>query len=57
MITEYNWDAVAEHYRRHRPGPPASYYNLLGCFGLGLPGQQVLDIGTGTGQLSCAFAG
>ena len=55
-MRQYDWDRVSEHYRRHRPGPPQSYYNFLWSLDLGLPGQHVLDIGTGPGLLACQFA-
>ncbi|MBT8420517.1 MAG: methyltransferase domain-containing protein [Gammaproteobacteria bacterium] len=55
-MVDYNWDRIAKHYRRYRPGPPRSHYDLLRCFGLGLPGQQILDLGTGPGLLACQFA-
>ena len=55
-MTRYNWERIAKHYRLHRAGPPNSYYELLRCFDLGQPGQQVLDIGTGPGSLACQFS-
>ena len=50
------WDPVSRDYLEHRPGYPDSYFNLLKQLGIGLPGQKILDLGTGTGALSVAFA-
>ena len=50
------WDPVSRDYLEHRPGYPDSYFRLLGHLGIGLPGQRILDLGTGTGALSVAFA-
>ena len=51
-----DWDRTSEDYARYRPGPPESFYSILGALGAGLPGQQVLDLGTGTGVLARRFA-
>lgn len=50
------WGVWSEHYERFRPGPPQSYYEILASLGCGLPGQRVLDMGTGPGLLACEFA-
>jgi SAM-dependent methyltransferase len=39
-----------------RPGYPEEFYDLLARLGVGLPGQRILDLGTGTGVLARAFA-
>jgi SAM-dependent methyltransferase len=50
------WGICAEDYERFRPGPPPSYYDILAGLGCGLPGQNVLDLGTGPGLLACELA-
>lgn len=51
-----DWGRTSEDYARYRPGPPTSFYEKLAQAGVGLPGQRVLDLGTGTGLLARAFA-
>ncbi|WDZ82637.1 class I SAM-dependent methyltransferase [Micromonospora cathayae] len=47
---------VATYYARHRRGyPPEVLDALVGAFGLG-PGDTVVDLGCGTGQLSLPLA-
>ncbi|HEU4339626.1 MAG TPA: methyltransferase domain-containing protein [Planctomycetota bacterium] len=50
------WDRVAGDYLQYRAGPPPSYYARLKEQGVGLPGQRLLDLGTGTGVLARNFA-
>lgn len=47
---------TAADYARHRAGYPAGLFERLACFGLGVPEQRVLDLGTGTGALGRGFA-
>jgi len=51
-----DWSKAAADYARFRPGPPPSFYARLAAFGTGLPGQRILDLGTGTGVLARTFA-
>jgi len=51
-----NWNNAAQDYGTYRPGYPEDYFNLLQLFGIGLQGQQILDIGSGTGALAIPFA-
>src|SRR5262245_5723606 len=51
-----DWSRISDDYNRYRSGPPASFYARLREHGVGLPGQRILDIGTGTGILARAFA-
>lgn len=51
-----DWSATSSDYGQHRPGPPASFYARLRALGVGLPGQRILDLGTGTGLLAREFA-
>jgi len=60
LKTDHNsrlhWDATSRDYLAHRPGYPDAFFSLLHHLGVGLPGQDILDLGTGTGALSVAFA-
>lgn len=47
---------TAQDYRRHRAGFPDSLFTRLAVYGIGIPGQTLLDIGTGTGSLGRGFA-
>ncbi len=47
---------TASDYGRHRAGFPDELFDRLGGFGIGLAGQRVLDVGTGTGTLARGFA-
>jgi SAM-dependent methyltransferase len=47
---------TAQDYGRYRAGFPDELFTRLARFGVGLPGQQVLDLGTGTGTLARSFA-
>jgi len=47
---------AAGDYARHRAGFPPSLFERLAALGVGLPGQRVLDLGTGTGTLARGFA-
>jgi ubiquinone/menaquinone biosynthesis C-methylase UbiE len=47
---------TADDYARHRAGFPAELFVRLGDLGVGVPGQQVVDVGTGTGTLARGFA-
>lgn len=48
---------AAEDYGRFRQGFPPSLMDRLARFGIGLAGQRVVDLGTGTGTLARLFAG
>lgn len=54
--TAFDWGRTSQDYDRYRPGPPDSFYRLLAAHGIGLPGQDILDLGTGTGLLARRFA-
>ena len=47
---------TATDYARHRPGFPAQLFDEVRASGIGLAGQRVLDLGTGTGTLARGFA-
>jgi SAM-dependent methyltransferase len=47
---------TAADYSKHRAGFPPSLFARLRERGVGIPGQRVLDLGTGTGALNRGFA-
>lgn len=47
---------AAADYGRWRQGFPVAFFDELLALGIGRPGQKVLDIGTGTGQLARELA-
>jgi SAM-dependent methyltransferase len=51
-----DFGTVADDYATHRAGFPASFFERLQAVGIGLPGQRVADLGTGTGTLAMGFA-
>jgi SAM-dependent methyltransferase len=51
-----DWGLTSPDYARYRPGPPDELYTRLQALGVGLPGQRVLDLGTGTGVVARALA-
>jgi SAM-dependent methyltransferase len=57
MNREFNPDfgLTAGDYGRHRAGFPAELVHRLTRSGIGVPGQDVLDLGTGTGSLARLF--
>lgn len=52
----FDWGKTSPEYAVYRPGYPASFYPVLQAVGVGTPGQDILDLGTGTGVLARAFA-
>jgi SAM-dependent methyltransferase len=53
---EIDWGNASRDYGAYRPGYPAEFYELLARLGVGVPGQRIFDLGTGTGVLARAFA-
>jgi SAM-dependent methyltransferase len=51
-----DWNLTADDYSAHRAGFSASLFPRLAAFGIGVAGQRVLDLGTGTGTLGRGFA-
>ncbi len=54
--SKIDWARTSGDYAMYRPGPPLSFYRHLEALGIGLPGQHMLDLGTGPGQLALQFA-
>jgi SAM-dependent methyltransferase len=52
----FDWGKTSRDYAAYRPGYPEEFYELLFRLGVGIPGQKILDLGTGTGVLARAFA-
>jgi SAM-dependent methyltransferase len=51
-----DWGATSGDYAAFRPGPPEELFDRLQALGIGVPGQRILDLGTGTGVMARAFA-
>ncbi len=47
---------TAADYRRHRAGFPPEFFDRVLSHGIGVSGQRVLDLGTGTGTMARQFA-
>ena len=47
-----DWGLTAGDYAAFRPGPPDDFYQKLAVLGVGLRGQRVLDLATGTGVIA-----
>lgn len=56
MSVPVDFGRTADDYARHRAGFPPEFFDRLAAMGVGLPGQRVLDLGTGTGTLARGFA-
>ncbi|MBT4160931.1 MAG: class I SAM-dependent methyltransferase [Gammaproteobacteria bacterium] len=54
-INNANFGNTAEDYLTHRAGFPASLFKRLIARGIGSGGQQMVDLGTGTGTLARRF--
>ena len=46
---------TARDYAVHRPGFPPEFFNHVAELGIGIAGQRVVDLGTGTGTLALGF--
>jgi SAM-dependent methyltransferase len=51
-----NFGRTAQDYGRHRAGFPPDFFARVAPWGIGLPGQELLDLGTGTGAVGRGFA-
>jgi SAM-dependent methyltransferase len=52
-----NFGKAAADYGTFRAGFPDSLFDRLHAFQIGVPGQTIVDLGTGTGTLARGFAG
>jgi len=55
-VSGTNFGKAANDYGTFRAGFPESIFRRLAEFNVGLPGQTVIDLGTGTGTLARGFA-
>jgi ubiquinone/menaquinone biosynthesis C-methylase UbiE len=53
---EVDFGRSARDYAQHRPGFPPAFFDHVSGLGIGVAGQRILDLGTGTGTLACGFA-
>jgi SAM-dependent methyltransferase len=56
LATTVDFGKTARDYSRHRQGFPESFFARMAERGVGVAGQRLLDLGTGTGTLPRAFA-
>lgn len=47
----FDWGRTSSLYAQYRDLYPPAFYEKLVELGVGLPGQNILDLGTGTGVL------
>lgn len=52
----FDWGRTSDDYATYRPGPPDSLFRRLAEFGVGRPGQRILDLATGTGVMPRGLA-
>jgi len=55
-VSGVDFGKTARDYATHRAGFPESLFATAARHGVGLPGQRLLDLGTGTGTLARGFA-
>jgi ubiquinone/menaquinone biosynthesis C-methylase UbiE len=53
---EFDWGKTSADYSAYRMEYPKSLFDALLALGIGLPGQRILDLGTGTGALARGLA-
>jgi len=56
MSLQIDFGKTAPDYSKHRAGFPEAFFERMSTFGIGRPGQRLLDVGTGTGTLARGFA-
>lgn len=57
MAFQADFDRTSRDYARYRAGFPDSFFDRLDTLGVFVPGQKLLDLGTGAGTLARGFAG
>lgn len=55
-VSGTNFGKAADDYGTFRAGFPESFFDHVLQMGVGLPGQRLVDVGTGTGTLARGFA-
>jgi len=53
---EFDWSKTSTDYSVYRTGYPTALFDVLAALSVGVPGQRILDLGTGAGALARAFA-
>lgn len=51
-MMDVDFSKTSEDYGRYRIGFPVAFFDRMAAYGIGQPGQRVLDLGTGTGTLA-----
>ncbi len=52
QMQQVDFGRIAQAYARHRPPYPEQLFTRFAELGVGVPGQRVVDLGTGTGSLA-----
>jgi len=55
-VNNVDFGRTASDYSVHRAGFPPDLFARVAPYGIGMPGQRLLDLGTGTGTLARGFA-
>jgi SAM-dependent methyltransferase len=55
-LSAIDFGRTASDYSRHRSGFPPDFFARVAPWGVGIAGQDLLDVGTGTGTLARGFA-